>query len=313
MPKDDTQHNELTETLTAPLITNTAELSFDFPSKTPKMPFPHRLLMCRPEYFDVIDTKNPFMEGNIGRVDRQMALQQWEDLRTIYGRLGIAVDMIDPLVNSEDMVFCANPVFSGIAADRRKICVLSQMRHESRGREGPVVAQHLSKMGYELATLPRLAGGFEGGGDALWHPARQLIWGGYGQRTDRAAYSMLSRLFKTPIICLELAKSEFYHLDTCLCLLDERTALFCPSAFTADGNALLRKAFHVLIEATDEEARGLMACNAAAFLGRHVLIQQGANRINALLRRLGFDVVEVDTGEFIKSGGSVFCMKAAVF
>ena len=33
----------------------------------------------------------------------------------------------------------------------------------------------------------------------------------------------------------------------------------------------------------------------------------------AELARRGFDVHEVETGEFLKSGGSVFCLKAALY
>jgi len=56
-----------------------------------------------------------------------------------------------------------------------------------------------------------------------------------------------------------------------------------------------------------------MACNAAAFLRRTVVIQQGSERINRKLRALGYEVLEVDTSEFMKSGGSVFCMKMYLF
>ena len=39
----------------------------------------------------------------------------------------------------------------------------------------------------------------------------------------------------------------------------------------------------------------------------------GANEANAKLRSAGFNVVEVDTSEFMKSGGSVFCLKMMVY
>ena len=56
-----------------------------------------------------------------------------------------------------------------------------------------------------------------------------------------------------------------------------------------------------------------MACNAAAFHDRFVVLQKGANEVNEKLRAAKFEVIEVETGEFMKSGGSVYCMKMNVF
>jgi len=40
-----------------------------------------------------------------------------------------------------------------------------------------------------------------------------------------------------------------------------------------------------------------------------VLLQRGCERTSAALRAAGFTVRELETSEFLKSGGSVFCMK----
>ena len=56
-----------------------------------------------------------------------------------------------------------------------------------------------------------------------------------------------------------------------------------------------------------------LACNAAAFPGGAVVIDRRAERTIRALGRRGFRVTEVDTGEFLKSGGSVFCMKQLLF
>ena len=57
------------------------------------------------------------------------------------------------------------------------------------------------------------------------------------------------------------------------------------------------------------EAHALLACNACCPDGRNVLMQRGCERTGAALRAAGFTVRELETGEFLKSGGSVFCMK----
>jgi N-dimethylarginine dimethylaminohydrolase len=153
---------------------------------------------------------------------------------------------------------------------------------------------------------------FEGGGDALWHPGRRLIWGGYGFRTSPEVYDEISQLLDVPVVRLELTNPRFYHLDTCFCPVDENTVLLYPPALSPQSLETVRRIVPRALEANEQEASA-MACNAAAFFGKHVVIQQGSLEVNRKLRSLGFEVHEVDTSEFMKSGGSVFCLKMYLF
>jgi N-dimethylarginine dimethylaminohydrolase len=109
---------------------------------------------------------------------------------------------------------------------------------------------------------------------------------------------------------LELKDPRFYHLDTCLSILGPQTALACREAFTAEGWATLENLFPQLLICPQAEANSPgFACNCHCPDGKTVVIQKGNLRTNALLREAGFGVTEVDTSEFIKAGGSVFCMK----
>ena len=146
-------------------------------------------------------------------------------------------------------------------------------------------------------------------GDALWHPGRFLLWGGYGFRTDRAVYDHLAADFGFPVIPLSLTDPDFYHLDTCLAPLSESTALIYPGAFDEAGLTAVRGHFRHVLEAPENEARELFACNAHCPDERNVIIQRGCKETNRKLRDAGFEPVEVDTDEYLKSGGSVFCMK----
>jgi N-dimethylarginine dimethylaminohydrolase len=205
-------------------------------------------------------------------------------------------------------VFTANPSFTGLGADGRRISVLSRMRHASRQREVAAHRAWFAARGYEVVESPVP---FEGGGDAIWHPGQRAIWGGHGQRSAPEAYPFLARVFGVETRTLELT-TDFYHLDTCLCPLDRETALVFPAAFTRAGLALLRRHFARLVEADEGDARDRFACNALV-TGRHVVIQRGCTALEARLEDLGFDVHPVETGEFLKSGGSVYCLKQWVF
>lgn len=278
-----------------------------------EMPLPRRVLVSPPDFFDVIDVKNPFMEGQIGRVDKAEARRQWDALCDAFRRAGLAVDVVPATPGCEDMVFTANQTFPGLDPAGNRVCLLSHMRHESRRREVPAFAAWFRAHGYAVEDPVPPALRFEGCGDALWHPGRGLIWGGFGERTEAAVHPHLAKRFGVPVLTLELSVEPFYHLDTCFCAVDERTALLFLKAFAPEGLALIRRVFDDVIEVDEDEASRAMACNAAAFAGKQVVIQRGAARTVAALRSRGFTVTEVETGEFLKSGGSVFCLKMGVF
>jgi arginine dihydrolase len=278
-----------------------------------QMPLPRAVLMCAPDHFDVVDVKNPFMEGQLGKVNAVRARQQWDEVFRVLEKIGVEIQLIPPVAGCEDMVFCANPIIAGLDAQNRRVCVLSQMRFASRQTEVAAHAAWFEGHGYRVAPIGEPGCLFEGSGDALWHPGRRLIWGGYGHRTSKEIYRKLSEIFDAPVMLLELPSELFYHLDTCLALIDEQTALVYPGALTGAGMDLVRSLIPHVIEVDEREATQAMACNAAAFLGKYVVIQSGAPKACSQLRRLGFQVIEVDTSEFLKSGGSVFCMKMYLF
>lgn len=278
-----------------------------------EMPLPGSVLMCPPDYFDVIDVKNPFMQGQVGKVNRDEAYRQWHALRYTYESAGIKVEVVDALAGCEDMVFCANPVFVGLDENGRRVCVRSRMKYPSRQREVVPLADWFKNHGYKLADLNDLSLGFEGGGDAIWHPGRGLIWGGYGHRSGSEIYPMLAEWFGVPVITMELADRRFYHLDTCFCPLNDKAVMLYPPALTEAGMALVRRIFEHVIVVGEHEAVELLACNAASFLNKYVFIQRSSANVNRQLTQLGFKVLEVETDEFLKSGGSVCCMKTAIF
>lgn len=295
------------------VITTLAEAQLLDKTTLPVRREPSRILMCPPDYFEIKDVKNAFMQGNIGTLDKALAVAQWDVLKTTFEQLGRPVVTIEPAPDLEDMVFSANQVLPGLDEDGTPYVVISRMRYPSRQREIPLYRQWFASQGYRILELHQPEVCFEGQGDAIWHPGRKLLWGGHGQRTDFGVYPELAERLGVPIIALELGTPEFYHLDTCFCALDEQSVLIYPQAFTSEGLALIHRFFPLVIEVPSAEAHKTFACNAFAFDGRNVVIQWGATETVAELRRVGFHVTEVDTSEFIKSGGSVFCMKMEVY
>lgn len=293
----------------AQLITSAEQLNFSI-NDIPSMPLPTNVLMVRPLHYSVEYVINPHMANQVGKVDKIEAHNEWNLVRSLFDQVDLKVRVIEDQEGLPDMVFCANQSLPYIDKDGQRHVILSIMHADQRKKEVPYFEQWYRQNGYEMHYLDEdRIENFEGCGDAIWHTGKRLLWGGYGYRSSMAAYQDISDIFDVPVITLELVDEKFYHLDTCFCVLDEQTVLIYPDAFAEKGLELIHAVFNQVIEASKYEAEELFACNASCPDGRNIIIQQGCTDVNKNLRDAGFSVHEVSTYEFLKSGGSVFCMK----
>lgn len=279
-------------------------------------PEPLNVLMASPEYFQVIDTKNPYMEGHHGKTNKEKAHEQWNALLQHYFNLkarGILTDVrtIPGAEGCEDMVFAANQTFPWITEDGEKMVVMSRMKHTSRQKEVPYFEKFFSDLGYIVLPPP---GNYtlEGMGDLIPVPGKRLIIAGYGHRTEKNSLNDLAGLLQTPVIGLELISDQFYHLDTCFIPLSHETILYCADAFSIDGLSVLNKLFKNHIRIPASEAQHYFSLNAhfiPSGLKKAAIIQKGSVHTFMALKAAGIEVIETETSEFMQSGGSVFCMK----
>lgn len=289
--------------------------AFDHPSDLPERRPHNTVLVTAPDQFAVTYEINPYMGGD---VREDTATNQWRVLRETIDEYATAVsyspddyweaygnlDELTPPDQLPDIVFCANHGLPSPDDDR---ILLSQMATGERVGEIPYFRRWAAANGYTPVALDTNAN-FEGMGDAIWHPGRRLLWGGYGIRTDRPAYDAIARQFDVPIIPLELTGERFYHLDLCFAPLDESTVLLCPDGLTDESVDRIRAVFDTVIEAPVEEATDRFACNCRCFDGDTVIIEAGNPRTVKKLHEHGFDTHEVTTAEFMKAGGSVCCL-----
>jgi N-dimethylarginine dimethylaminohydrolase len=149
-------------------------------------------------------------------------------------------------------------------------------------------------------------------GDVIPHPGKKLLYGGYGHRTGIEAYHELAQMLDTPIVALELPNSKFYHLDTCFVPLSSTSVMLCREAFTETGLQIIGQLFAKVHVVPEDEAVASFSLNAHAFTAhghKIAILQKGSVVTKQILSDEGFEVYEIETGEFMKSGGSVFCMK----
>jgi N-dimethylarginine dimethylaminohydrolase len=275
-----------------------------------KLAKPNRILLTVPNGFRVESAINPHMQdaaGKLNVVDGVRALAQWNELRALYSHLGIKTELIEGAPEYPDMVFCANQTFPFINAAGRPSVILSRMWSDTR--RGEVPAFHAWATERNLAVYHLSDVFFEGSGDAIWNLGSAEVLCGHGFRTEERAIEQLREVLPFPVVALRLVDKRFYHLDTCLVILDEDTAAYVPEAFDAEARKTIEERFPNLIRIHLDEALNSFAGNAFCPDGENVILQKGARYFAQNLRQLGFRVHEVDTSEFIKAGGSVFCMK----
>ena len=268
-----------------------------------------KVLVCPPDYFDVVDQKNPYMSKTLA-VDRGKARTQWENFCNVLQQVGCELEIIKPVEGLEDMVFAANQVFVGEKAGYGKFVVPSRMVFPSRQSEVPYFSEWFRAHDYRIIDIAFENDYLEGHGDLLWHPDGSCIYGGYGFRSTRGGIEKFTAAMSEmgiPVVPLELVDPYCYHLDTCLCPLNHEAALIFAGAFSADALASIHKQWKRVHLLAAEEAHHFMG-NGVAINGRY--ITPGVTpQLETILREEGLTPLVVDTSEFEKSGGSCFCMK----
>jgi N-dimethylarginine dimethylaminohydrolase len=268
-----------------------------------------KVLLCPPTYFDVVDEKNPYMSRECA-VDRVKARSQWEALGNALQQSGCQLETIDPVEGLEDMVFAANQVFAGDKSGYGKFVVPSRMVYPSRQREVPYFAAWFRARDYRLIELNFGDDYLEGHGDLLWHPDGSRIYGGYGYRSTRGGVAKFAAAMSEmgiPVAPLQLVDPYCYHLDTCLCPLNNESALIFPGAYSTEALASLHKFWKRVHLLTAEEAHRFMG-NGIVVNGSYIT-PYITPPLEAILHQEGLSPVIVDTSEFEKAGGSCFCMK----
>ena len=271
-----------------------------------------RVLVVQPRFFTVSYAINPYMkheQGALKKVDTSLALDQWKNLIKAFELSGLDVQVLDGRASFPDMVFAANQSFPFWNAQSKTYeVILSNMNHQERKGEVAFFADWFASQNYKIHSLPYDMN-FEGTGDALLDPVRPLIWCGFGYRTSPQTLARISEITKTDLIPLELKNPYFYHLDTCFAPLTEHSAVVVKEAFTDEGLALLQTAFEQLIYCSMDEAQKSLGANLFCPNGRDIFVDQANHQLIEELQVLGFRIQTLQTSEFIKSGGSVFCLK----
>lgn len=263
-----------------------------------------RVLMCRPRFFDIEYSINPWMDvGN--RVDKERAAHQWEEARRLLDERGIQIFEIEPVPNLPDMTFTGD---CGVTFGN--CFIRSNYRHPERQPEAGHFEKWFEAHGYRVVTLPEGVW-FEGLGDVVaWE--NDIVFG-HGPRSSPESLEYVQRAVPDLRVRarVSLATDEFFHTGLAAALLDADTLLYFPDAFTADSRRALAASFARCIEVDERDATHHFVCNNIP-LGREVILDGCSPELRDQLADHGFQTVTCDMSEFKKSGGSVRCLIVAI-
>jgi len=223
--------------------------------------------MVQPTSFCVRYIINPWMDGNVGAVDKPLAIRQWNNLVATLNVVGFhTVVLPEAPANCPDAVFVAN---AGLIFDNTFIPSL--FKYVNRVPEEQYFEDYFVSEHYNVWSLYAPVK-FEGAGDALFSSNRKILFIGNGLRTDKIVAEHIAAkwmLFET--VQLDLVDPNFYHLDTCFCPLDTGDLLWHPPAFSPESVAKILSLYpedkRIGIFASDAS---MFACNAIS-VGKNII------------------------------------------
>jgi N-dimethylarginine dimethylaminohydrolase len=260
--------------------------------------------MCPPRYFTVSYRINPWMDPG-QPADTMRAMAQWTALVDTHRALGHTVEVIESEPGLPDMVFAANAgtVIDGVVLGAR-------FRNAERAAEAEHYRRWFVSHASREVVMPSAIN--EGEGDLVW--TGSLLLAGTGFRTEPAAHPEAQELLGVPVVSLRLVDPYYYHLDTCLLVLDDSPTApliaYYPAAFSPGSQQMLARLFPdaVIAGAADAACLGLNGVSD----GRSVVLPREAVELGNTLAVRGFEPVFVDVSELRRAGGGPKCCTLAL-
>lgn len=255
-------------------------------------------LVCPPTYMSLSVPINEQMRASEKRNDSicaSRAVEQWDAAMKQISCAGAGINERVAIPDLQDLTFCADAGFV-----EGNTVLLSKYRFPVRERE----SEHHRKWFAERDYVVRKSEYFLEGGDVVREGNTIIL--GHGFRSEFSAGEQIRGYFpKSNIVAINLVNPYFYHLDTCLHLLNEETVLYYPPAVDASSRRLLKKRFRA-VELRDEDARGFAAnmvrINGTAFL------HDCSPYLETTLAVHDYAVMRLPLPEFLKTGGSIKCL-----
>ena len=255
-----------------------------------------QVIVCEPRYMEIREiineTQKEFKDENI---DRILAMKQHANFVKALEHEGIEVIKLPPQSSFPEQVFTRDIGFT-----LGDTVYVAEMATDIRQGE-----ELLLRVWLEANDIPfyDLRKSQIEGGDVIIDG--KTIYIGVGDRTDaKSIHHLQTRLPEYEIIPIPFVE-KFLHLDCIFNVISPTEALVYPNALSKKDLDFLGSRYD-LIE-VDSEEQFTMGTNVLSIGNKKLFSLPFNKKVNHQLRARGYDVMEVDISEIIKSGGSFRC------
>ncbi len=259
-----------------------------------------RVILCQPKFMaieEVInDVQKKYEDENI---DVELAMKQHEQFEKVLKKHGVEVIKLPSSEQFPEQVFTRDIGFT-VGDD----IFVAEMASDIRKGEEEALEDWLEEEEIPFqTTTDRVEGG-----DVIVD--RGTLYVGISSRTSEKAVQRLKRDLPDYDIISVPFNEKYLHLDCVFNILSSEVGLVFRKAFEPRIVDML-SATYKLIEVSEEE-QFTMGTNVLSIGDKKVFSLPQNKHVNAQIRAHGFEVIEVDFSEIIKSGGSFRCCSMPV-
>lgn len=255
-----------------------------------------QVVLCEPQYMTILDTINEtqkhFKKEGIN-IDR--AMKQHGHFVSALKENGVDVVLLPPLEKYPEQVFTRDIGFTL----GQKVYV-AEMAADIRQGEENVLKQWLEQ---QQIPFYNLTGDRIEGGDVLIDG--KTIYVGVSNRTFEEAIEHLRNLLPEYEIISIPFTDTYLHLDCVFNIISPEEALIFPGEIHGEKVKMLESRYDLIRVSEDEQFT--LGTNVLSIGNKKVFSLPVNKNVNKELRARGFEVMEVDITEIIKSGGAFRC------
>lgn len=255
-----------------------------------------RVILCQPQYMTIREVINETQEHfkNEG-IHIERALEQHTEFVKTLKQNDIDVILLPYHKKYPEQVFTRDIGFT-----LGQTIFVANMATDVRVGEENVLKQWLEDE--EISYYNLVKEQIEGGDIVI---DQDTIYVGLSNRTNQKAVDQLQRLLNEFTVVPIPFTEKYLHLDCIFNVVSPDVALIYPNALSQKEIEFFASRYD-LIEVSEEEQFQL-GTNVLCIGNKRVLSLPVNKKVNKQLRDRGFEVIEVDITEIIKSGGSFRC------
>lgn len=254
------------------------------------------VILCAPKHMTIREQINEIQKHfKDEEFHVEKAVTQHEDLLKTLRKHRVKVTLLPPIKEFPEQVFTRDIGFT-----LGQTIFVAEMAHGARIGEENVLKKHLEEN--EISYYNLIGDKIEGG-DVLINQHQLFI--GLSNRTNQHAINHIQKILHEYEVVTVPFIEKYLHLDCVFNIISEKEALIYPKAFHKKELDILSRQFD-FIEVNEEE-QFTLATNILS-IGKKQILSLPVNReVNQQLRLRGYEIIEVDISEIIKSGGSFRC------